>query len=67
MLDRKGRDVGKFPLQFNDKITLPISVFDYDNNKNYRICITLLMSFLCLIQKEYLSTDLCQKTRPNNY
>ncbi len=40
MLDRKGRDVGKFPLQFNDKITLPISVFDYDNIKNYRICIT---------------------------
>ena len=40
MLDRKGRDVGKFPLQFNDKITLPISVFDYDKNKNYRICIT---------------------------
>ena len=40
MLDRKGRDVGKFPLQFNDKITIPISVFDYDKNKNYRICIT---------------------------
>ncbi len=39
MLDRKGRDVGKFPLKFNDKITLPISVFDYDKNKNYRICI----------------------------
>ena len=40
MLDRKGRDVGKFPVKFNDKITLPISVFDYDKNKNYRICIT---------------------------
>ena len=40
MLDRQGRDVGKFPLKFNDKITLPISVFDYDKNKNYRICIT---------------------------
>ncbi len=40
VLDRKGRDVGKFPLKFNDKITLPISVFDYDKNKNYRICIT---------------------------
>ena len=39
MLDKKGRDVGKFPLKFNDKITLPISVFDYDKNKNYRICI----------------------------
>jgi hypothetical protein len=39
MLDKKGRDVGEFPLKFNDKITLPISVFDYDKNKNYRICI----------------------------
>ena len=40
MLDRKGRDVGKFPLKFNDNITQPISVFDYDRNKNYRILIT---------------------------
>ena len=40
MLDRKGRDVGKFPLKFNDKITQPISVFDYDKNKNYRLLIT---------------------------
>ena len=40
MLDRKGRDVGKFPLKFNDAITKPLSVFDYDNNKNYRLLIT---------------------------
>ena len=40
MLDRKGRDVGKFPLKFNDSITKPLSVFDYDNNKNYRLLIT---------------------------
>ena len=40
MLDRKGRDVGKFPLKFNDDITQPISIFDYDRNKNYRILIT---------------------------
>lgn len=40
MIDRKGRDVGKFPLKFNDQITKPISVFDYDNNKNYRLLIT---------------------------
>ena len=40
MLDRKGRDVGKFPLKFNDNITQPISIFDYDRNKNYRILIT---------------------------
>ncbi|MDC3170635.1 hypothetical protein OA951_01105 [Bacteroidota bacterium] len=40
MIDRKGRDVGKFPLKFKDRITKPVSVFDYDNNKNYRLLIT---------------------------
>ena len=40
MIDRKGRDVGKFPLKFNDQITKPVSIFDYDNNKNYRLIIT---------------------------
>jgi outer membrane protein assembly factor BamB len=40
LVDRKGRNVGKFPLKFNDDITQPISVFDYDNNKNYRVLIT---------------------------
>ena len=40
LLDRKGRDVGKFPLKFKDKITSPVSVFDYDKNKNYRLLIT---------------------------
>ena len=40
MIDRKGRDVGKFPLKFIDQITKPVSVFDYDNNKNYRLLIT---------------------------
>ena len=40
MIDRKGRNVGKFPLKFNDKITKPISVFDYDKNKNYRLLVT---------------------------
>ena len=40
LLDRKGRDVGKFPLKFKDNITSPVSVFDYDKNKNYRLLIT---------------------------
>ena len=40
VIDRKGRNVGRFPLKFNDKITKPISIFDYDKNKNYRILIT---------------------------
>ncbi len=40
VLDRKGRDVGPFPLKFNDRITQPLAVFDYDKNKNYRLLVT---------------------------
>lgn len=40
LLDRQGRDVGKFPLKFRDEVTKPISVFDYDNNYNYRLLLT---------------------------
>ncbi|OIQ28716.1 MAG: hypothetical protein BM564_08050 [Bacteroidetes bacterium MedPE-SWsnd-G2] len=40
VIDRTGKDVGKFPLKFNDKITQPLSVFDYDRKRNYRLLIT---------------------------
>lgn len=40
VLDRNGKDVGKFPLKFSDKITQPLSVFDYDRKRNYRLLIT---------------------------
>ena len=40
VIDRNGNDVGPFPLNFNDNITQPLSVFDYDNNKNYRLLVT---------------------------
>ena len=40
VLDRNGKDVNKFPLKFSDKITQPVSVFDYDKKKNYRLMIT---------------------------
>jgi len=39
VLDRNGKDVNPFPLKFNNKITQPLSVFDYDNNKNYRFVV----------------------------
>ena len=39
ILDRNGRDVSPFPLKFNNEITQPLSVFDYDNNKNYRFVV----------------------------
>ncbi|MCK0122781.1 ribonuclease HII [Gelidibacter sp. F2691] len=40
VLDRNGKDVGGFPLKFKDKITQPLSVFDYDNNRDYRLMVT---------------------------
>ncbi|WP_111309900.1 ribonuclease HII [Confluentibacter sediminis] len=40
VIDRNGKDVAPFPSIFNDNITQPLSVFDYDNNKNYRLLVT---------------------------
>lgn len=40
VLDRNGNDVTSFPRKYNDKITQPLSVFDYDKKKNYRLLIT---------------------------
>ncbi|WP_418604559.1 ribonuclease HII [Hwangdonia sp.] len=40
VIDRNGNDVAPFPKKFNDKITQPLSVFDYDKKKNYRLMVT---------------------------
>ncbi len=37
LLDRNGNDVGRYPLRLPSPATNGISVFDYDNNKDYRI------------------------------
>jgi len=39
-LDRDGNDVDKFPFSVKSKITQPLSIFDYDNNRNYRFVVT---------------------------
>ena len=39
VLDRNGKDVSPFPLKFKDDITQPLSVFDYDNKRDYRIMV----------------------------
>ncbi|MBT0607504.1 hypothetical protein [Aequorivita echinoideorum] len=40
IIDRNGNDVTGFPIKFRDNVTQPLSVFDYDNNHNYRFVIT---------------------------
>ena len=40
VLDRNGNHVAPFPITFNQAITQPLAVFDYENNRNYRFVIT---------------------------
>lgn len=51
LLDRNGKDLGPFPLKFKDEITQPLSLLDYDNNKNYRLMVTQGKSLLMYDQK----------------
>ena len=46
VLDRLGRNVEGFPLNFKDRITQAVAVFDYDKNKNYRLLVTQDKSLL---------------------
>ncbi len=36
VLDRDGNKVKGYPIKFNEPLTQPLAVFDYDNNRNYR-------------------------------
>ncbi len=40
LIDRKGRDVGTYPMALKQKTSLPLSLFDYENNRNYRILLS---------------------------
>lgn len=40
VLDRHGKNVSPFPIKFKDAVTQPLSVFDYDKKKNYRLLVT---------------------------
>ncbi|MDX1752607.1 MAG: hypothetical protein R3259_05440 [Salinimicrobium sediminis] len=40
IIDRDGNPVRPFPLKFRDAITQPLSVFDYDNKRDYRFVVT---------------------------
>jgi len=51
VLDNDGKDVSPFPLKFNDAITQPLSVFDYDHKRNYRLLVTQNKSLLMYDQR----------------
>ncbi|WP_124979988.1 hypothetical protein [Nonlabens xiamenensis] len=39
-LDRNGKDVNSYPKKLKQPITQPLSVFDYDNRREYRFLVT---------------------------
>ena len=39
VIDRNGKDVAPYPIKFEGKNPLKLSVFDYENNRNYRFLI----------------------------
>ncbi|WP_434036856.1 ribonuclease HII [Formosa sp. 4Alg 33] len=39
VVDRNGKDANPFPINFKDQVTQPLAVFDYDNNKKYRLLV----------------------------
>ncbi|MDG5492625.1 ribonuclease HII [Psychroserpens sp. SPM9] len=65
ILDRNGKDVGAFPLKFNDEITQPVSLFDYDNKKNYRLMITQGKSVLMYDKNGKIVTGFTYKSAEN--
>ncbi|WP_026935300.1 DUF3352 domain-containing protein [Christiangramia echinicola] len=40
VLDRTGKKLKGYPIKFNQLLTQPLSVFDYDNNRTYRFVLT---------------------------
>jgi len=40
ILDRNGKHVAPFPMEFEQELSQPVAIFDYENNRNYRFVIT---------------------------
>lgn len=74
VLDRAGKNVGSFPLKFRDQITQPLSVFDYDKNRDYRLMVTQGSSILLYDKKgkmvggfTYKKADNTINTQPQHF
>ncbi|MBK8613194.1 MAG: PQQ-binding-like beta-propeller repeat protein [Flavobacteriales bacterium] len=46
LIDRNGKDVGGFPVSLPEKASAPLSVFDYDGTREYRVLVPTVNSTL---------------------
>ncbi len=66
VLDRNGKNVAPFPLSFNDDITQPLSVFDYDKKRKYRLMVTQGKNVLMYDQKGKIVSGFKYKNAQSN-
>ena len=66
IIDRNGNNVAPFPGKFNDAITQPLSVFDYDKKKNYRLLITQSKNILMYDAKAKIVNGFTFKSANNS-
>lgn len=74
VLDRNGNNVSPFPLKFNDDITQPLSVFDYNKRRDYRLLITQDKHLLMYNRKgksvngfDYKNNSSAIRTQPKHF
>ncbi|HOZ29693.1 MAG TPA: DUF3352 domain-containing protein [Bacteroidales bacterium] len=75
LIDRLGNYIEKFPVSFRAESTAPIAVFDYDNNKTYRILVPCSDKQVYLYDAEgnlvkgweFEETEHLVKCEPNHY
>lgn len=66
VLDRNGKSVSPFPINFNDEITQPLSVFDYDKKRKYRLLVTQGKNMLMYDQRGKIVSGFKYKSAKNN-
>ncbi|NNK69162.1 MAG: ribonuclease HII [Flavobacteriaceae bacterium] len=73
VIDRNGNHVSPFPMKFGERITQPLSVFDYDNNRRFRFLVTQDNDLLMydrnarFVRGFQYSSSLSVKTQPKHF
>ena len=56
LIDRNGDEVSPFPIASSHIMSIPLAVFDYDNNRNYRILVAMSNTLKMYNQKGKIIT-----------
>ncbi len=66
LIDRLGRDVADYPLKLPQTASAPMAVFDYENNKNYRLLVPTENKTILNLDKTGSNVDGWQYTKSKN-